>query len=565
VTPLEAGGLDSPTDAGKLGLTDLEPAGALAPSRARRSPRERDPRRRLGAFYTPRITARVMADWALRSPSDRLLEPSFGDGSFLDAFAEVAGARCWRGVEVAGVEVDERPFEEAIGRGLIAREDAIRDDFLAVEPFPVDAVVGNPPFVRLRHLPPRQRSHALALAGAALGVRMQSIGSLWMPFVLHATRFLRPGGRLALVLPFELTYVRYARPLWQYLGATFGWLSVLRCRDRLFPETLQEAVVLLADEKGRRTSSVELRAFESVRHLRAGEPAVTASVSIERVVDGDRAFLEGLLTPALQGLLHGKAGDLTQPADELVDFRIGYVAGDKAFFHPDAATCSAHGLRDASLVPAVTSTRKLNGAGLHTSGLDRDRHELLFLPASSEALSPEDEAYVALGERRGVHRRYKCRARHPWFVVPQVEFPDVILSVFCELPLLMLNDGGFASSNSLLCGFMRAARSRRAFAASWYTSLTALQCELQVHSLGGGVLVLVPREARNVRMVTPVEPPAGHLERLDRLLKQRRFDDAYRSGDDPVLRACGVSSGEIALIEEGAATLHHWRSGRPVS
>ncbi|HEV2755565.1 MAG TPA: N-6 DNA methylase [Actinomycetota bacterium] len=553
MTPFDGGG------------TGSAPAAASPVPARRASSRERDPRRRLGAFYTPQIAAQVMTDWVLRSPSDRILEPSFGDGSFLQVVAETAAARGWSDVDVVGVEVDERPHAEAIARGLIAPGAALRGDFLEVDPFPVDAVLGNPPFVRLRHLPPRQRARALGLARDVLGVRMQSSGSLWMPFVLHATRFLRPGGRLALVLPFELTYVRYARPLWEYLGATFGRLSVLRARDRLFPDILQEAVVLLADGKGRTTSAVELRAFETVADLGEDDPAATASLSLQRVVAGERAFLEGLLPPPLQDLLRDKLHDLTRPADAFVDFRIGYVAADKSFFHPDAAAIAAYGLDGASLVPAVTSTRKLNGAGLHTSGLTRDRHELLFLPRSPRDLTPAEAAYVVTGEQRGVHRRYKCRVREPWFLVPQVEFPDLILSVFCELPLLMLNDGGFAASNSLLCAYVRDGYDRRAFAASWYTSLTALQCELQVHSLGGGVLVLVPREARAVRMVPPVAAPPGHLRLLDSLLRDRRFEDAYRAGDDAVLRkAYRLTGGEIALIEEGAATLHHWRSGRPV-
>ncbi|MDQ4025452.1 MAG: N-6 DNA methylase, partial [Actinomycetota bacterium] len=521
----------TPVDPGRAGSAGVATSPVPA---ARLSTRERDPRRRLGAFYTPQVAAQVMTEWVLRSPGDRILEPSFGDGSFLEVVAETAAARGWGSVEVVGVEVDERPHGEAIARGLIAPQHALRDDFLAVEPFPVDAVLGNPPFVRLRHLPPAQRAAALSLAGEVLGVRMQSSGSVWMPFVLHATRFLRPGGRLALVLPFELTYVRYARPLWEYLGATFGHLSVLRTHDRLFPDILQEAVVLLADGRGRSTTSVELRAFESARALGEERRAAEASVSLERLVSGERAFLEGLLAPPLQQLLRDKARSLTEPADAFVDFRIGYVAADKSFFHPDAAAVRAHDLPPGSLVPAVTSTRKLNGAGLHTSALGAGRHELLFAPRSPDGLSPEEAAYVALGERGGVHRRYKCRVRHPWFVVPQVEFPDLILSVFCELPLLMLNDGRFAASNSLLCAYVRGGCGRAAFAASWYTSLTALQCELQVHSLGGGVLILVPREARNVRMVRPVHPPPRHLARLDALLRQRRFEDAYQAGDTPV-------------------------------
>jgi hypothetical protein len=384
-----------------------------------------------------------MTAWVLRSRSDRILEPSFGDGSFLSAVCRAAGAREWPEVRVTGVEIDELPFEKAVSDRLIAREDALRADFLSVTPFPVDAVLGNPPYVRLRHLSADQRDRALRVTQGALGERMESSGSLWMPFVVHATQFLRPGGRMALVLPHELTHVRYARPLWEFLGTSFGSLRVLRTRDRLFPEILQEAVVLLADAKGRSTHSVELQAFENVRDLGEDRPAAVSSVALERLLAGERVFQEALLPRPLRELLAGKIYDLTEPAGEAARFHIGYVSGDKGFFHPDADTVSQRGLPPESLVPAVTSTRKLRGAGLRTSALTSERHETLFLPDASRGLSAAETAYVRLGEELGVHRRYKCAIRDPWFVVPSVDVPDVVLSVFCELPLLMLNDAGW--------------------------------------------------------------------------------------------------------------------------
>ncbi|MFN2588812.1 MAG: N-6 DNA methylase [Actinomycetota bacterium] len=533
-------------------------SGAPAPSA-----RDRDPRRRLGAFYTPRTTAEVMTEWVLRSSSDRILEPSFGDGSFLAALSRLALARGWRDVEALGVEIDEKPYEEALSRALIPRDRAIRADFLALEPFPVDAVLGNPPYVRLRHLPRDQRERALRITKEVLGIPMQSSGSVWMPFVLHASRFLRPGGRFALVLPYELTYVRYARALWEYLGATFGGLTVLRAHGRLFPKILQETVVVLADGRGRGTSVVDLKAFDTAADLAAERPVAQTSISLDRIVTGERVFLEGLLSRPLQDLLRDKVPDVTSAAEEVVDFRIGYVAGHKDFFHPDAPTVLEHGLPARTLVPAVTSTRRLKGAGLFTSGLAEDGFERLFLPPSSRDLSVQEAAYIALGERRGIHRRYKCSVRRPWFVVPLVEFPDVILSVFCELPLLMLNDDRFAASNSLLCGYLRPGRDPSAFAASWYTSLTALQCELHVHSLGGGVLVLVPNEARKVRIAPLDETSSDHLPHVDRLLRARRLKDSYSAGNKPVLqRRCGLTRTEVSLIEEGVDTLRRWRSGR---
>lgn len=97
--------------------------------------------------------------------------------------------------------------------------------------------------------------------------------------------------------------------------------------------------------------------------------------------------------------------------------------------------------------------------------------------------------------------------------------------------------------------------------ASWYTSLTLLQCELEVHALGGGVMIMVPREAGNIRILKDVQARADHLEQIDRYLCQGKTDDAYTLGDDEILmRQFGLSKREVALIHRGIETLKHWRT-----
>lgn len=547
----------------QLELADITASPATAAPVEVSSNGSRDARRQLGAFYTPQGTAQLMADWVLRTPSDRILEPSYGDGSFLSVVKELSASRGWADVEISGVEIDQQPFEEAISRDLISRERAILRDFLDVPRFPVDAVIGNPPYVRLRHLPDDQNDRALRITEELLGTRMESSGSVWMPFVLHAAQFLRPGGRMALVLPYELTYVRYARPLWAYLAANFGDLSVIRAHDRLFPDLLQEAVVLLADAKGHSTTSVELKAFENIEDLNQDRPAIEKRISVDRIISGERVFLEALLSEDLQELLVTRIQTITRPASDYAGFHIGYVSGDKTFFQPTPEAVTNFNLPATSLIPSLTSTRKLKGIGLMTSDIPGASYEPLFMPNNPTNLTGGELAYIEYGESQKVHERYKCRVRNPWFIVPWVKTPDLILSVFCELPLLMINDAEFVASNSLLCGYMRDEHATTTFAASWYTSLTALQCELQVHSLGGGVLVLVPRETGNVRIPWAGSVPSGHLERLGHFLSRDRLEDAYSLGDQTILNGiCRLSLGEIDLIEEGTATLRHWRSGR---
>lgn len=514
--------------------------------------------RRLGAYYTPRSAADFMADWILRHDGEHILEPSFGDGIFLRAVAKNAASRNFTALHFHGVEIDSAARAEALRNQLIEEKSICGEDFLGVTPFPVDAVIGNPPYVRLRHLPVDQKTRALHAAALQL-TPMDPSGSVWMPFLLHAMRFINANGRLAFVLPYEFTYVRYARPLWKKLGENFGSLCVLRTRERLFPDLMQDVVILLADHYGSKTDAVRYQAFERVEQLMQACPAISEEIDINDLVSGRRAFVESLLKPELRRLLHARIKTLTVPAKELMTFNIGYVAGDKKFFHPDRQVVEQYQIPARSLQTAITSTRSLKNAGLRTSSLREAALSHLFLPHDGE-LKPGEQRYVAWGKQTGVASRYKCRVRKPWYLVPGVRVPDVVLSVFSERPMLLLNDARYLASNSLLCGYLRDV-DNDVFAASWYTSLTRLQCEMEVHALGGGVLVMVPREAGNVRLPQNIIASPAHIDRLDSLLRNGNVDAAYREGDDAVLinQLC-LTQNDVQVIREGITTLAHWRS-----
>ncbi len=516
---------------------------------------DRSDQRLLGAFYTCGEAATVMANWVVRSPADRVLEPSFGGGSFLDAVDRVRRQRGWDGVRTFGAELVESTFTDAIGRDLLPAKDAFLGDFLALKPFTVDAVIGNPPYVRLRHLPGDQEARAMRVAAEALGAPMDAAGSVWMPFVLHALRFLRQGGRFALVLPLDLTYVKYARALWKKLGESFGSLRLVRVHERIFPDILQDVVVLLADRFGEATSSVEFVAVDRSSEFPECIDRAGRRVPIADIARGDRAFMRALLNPRLLELLDSKLLASTKPVRDFCAFNIGYVCGHKNFFHPPQDVVERFSLPQSSLRPALSSSRQLTGVGVRTSALTQTSH--LYLP--SVELSPGERQYIAQGEADGVHLRYKCRVRTPWHVVPGVRVPDLVMSVFSERPVLLLNDADLVATNSLLCGFLREGTAE-AFVSSWYTSLTLLMCEMEVHSLGGGVLVLIPGEVGKVRLAPLTTSKPRHIAQLHGLLRAGNVAGAYALGDERVLSTeLGLSAEDRSLIQEGVATLRHWR------
>ena len=515
--------------------------------------------RALGAYYTPSVAASFMARWTVRNRGDRILEPSMGDGAFLHAVNAEAERR-EVSVETWGVELAVDTFQRAIAAGAIDPEHAIRDDFLAVDPFEVDAVIGNPPYVRLRHLPADESDRARTVASRVLGSSMDPSGSVWMPFVLHASRFLCRGGRLALVLPYDFTYVRYARPLWEHLGRQFASIRLVRVHERMFPDINQEVVLLLAAGKGGSTSHVAFEAYGSLAHLERGVVDAGGSLSIDDIADGERSFLHALLPAATQDLLRVAAPKL-KSAREFVTFNIGYVCGDKDFFHPPASRVRAYDLPSSSLIESATSSRQLSGTGLWTSEVPVDRRTTLFLPSKDTVSHTVGERrYIERGHRDAVDQRYKCRVRKPWYVTPGVKVPDVIVPVFTERPTILINDGQFVASNSLLCGYLRRG-SADELAARWYTSLTLLQLELEVHSLGGGVLVLVPHEAGNIKLPSGRVRGRAHLAGVDACVRRGDHRAAFELGDDALLtRLLEIGQDEVGAIRAGVEQLVSWRT-----
>jgi len=495
-----------------------------------------------------------MATWLVRREGETYLEPSLGDGAFVEAVADIARAAGMRRPNWIAAELDPETALAAARRGLIEPDELRIGDFLSIPQVKVDGVIANPPYVRLRHLTPDARARATAAAEEHLGRPMLTSGSVWMPFVLRMIASIKSGGRLAVVLPLEFTYVAYSLPLWAHLGQSFGKLNVIRSRERVFPGLNQDVIILLADQRGETTDIVEFDAFETVDDMVRSTRPIHRQITVESIVSGHRAFQRALLPDGLDDVLARAADDgLTVPASNLAAFRIGYVSGDKRFFHPDAQTVKTYSLPQSSLRRSLINARKLRGQGLRTSEVAEESTDRLWVP--DQELTDGERKYVRRGERDGVSLGYKASIRSPWYRVPGVKVPDAIVTVFSDRPLLLINDERWVASNSLLCAYLRSGTTDQ-LAASWYTPLTSLSIELEVHSLGGGVVVMVPNEAAAVRVLHPSKV-SDTLDRVGASLRRGDVAAAYACGTDSLRSALGVDATELIL--RGAEELARWR------
>ena len=156
----------------------------------------------LGQYFTPPHVVAFLMRWLIRRPDDRFLDPACGDGRFLEAHPNATGvefcaANCWAArLTAPSAHVHEADFFDWATT--------------AAERF--DAVGGNPPFIRYQHFAGETRKRAAKLA-ASMGANFSGLASSWAPFVIGAARLLKPGGRLAFVVPAEIGHATYAQPL----------------------------------------------------------------------------------------------------------------------------------------------------------------------------------------------------------------------------------------------------------------------------------------------------------------------------------------------------------------
>ena len=484
-------------------------------------------RRATGSYYTSADTAQYMTDWLVDEKHTEILEPTAGDGVFIDSLKVSAKINNLR-LNITAVELEKKAFDSLSTRRGIK---AIHMDFHKFNGAPVDAVIGNPPFVRYRHLSKMDLLAAENAGRAVIGKDLDISGSIWLSIILHSIQSVKLNGKIAFVIPSDALYVRYARPFWKYICNHFGNVRVVRCKERLFPEILQDVVLLFADSSGKSTTTVICEDYSTFKEMTLARSIAINAIPVHEIIMGDKPFMKVHLSDLEREWL-STTQLKCQKAIEYAKFNIGYVSGNKKYFHPSEEVIKRYRLPSSSLKDAVVTARKLAKSSYLTSELEAGL-EKVWLP-NSKKLSVGEKEYIKFGEKEEFDVGHKTGGRNPWFEIPGVVIPDVMLTVFGELPRLLINDAGLPASNSILIGRFKNRFPTDEFLMLWYSSITRLGIELSVHSLGGGVLVMVPREGDSIMMPKPVgkKVPKMLLNKLKKFLELNDMQSAYEVGDD---------------------------------
>lgn len=168
-----------------------------------------------GGYYTPQNLADYVTKWVLSNNPQTVLEPSCGDGVFIQSVANNGGDA---NIELSCFELFDSEASKALERSKLnnlTNVTVTEGDFLVwanerlkKKQTIFDGVLGNPPFIRYQFLEKNFQAQA-QLVFEQLDLKFTKHTNAWVPFLLSSLALLKSGGRMGMVIPSEISHVMH--------------------------------------------------------------------------------------------------------------------------------------------------------------------------------------------------------------------------------------------------------------------------------------------------------------------------------------------------------------------
>jgi len=234
--------------------------------------RDRGEKHRYGQHYTPARVASLLAELAVRSATDLVLDPACGDGRLLAA----ALAKKRRllpatadSLQLAGDMFGLDRTASAIPLAAATEANVACADFFDIEPGTrinkstsfqnkFDAIIGNPPYIRHEVIgrAEKRRIEKRLEDGRNRSPELHwpqwsGRSDMYVYFFAHAARFLRPEGRLVFLTASSWLDSRYGDPLREFMLENFRIVAVIESKAESFFDdaSINTAITVLEREQ----------------------------------------------------------------------------------------------------------------------------------------------------------------------------------------------------------------------------------------------------------------------------------------------------------------------------
>lgn len=483
-----------------------------------------------GTYYTPYPIAEFIFHHLKEALSKQkklsILEPSVGDGVFIDAFNNCKAFDKDNNVTFTAVEKNLGELEKARKKAANKRNPNTRfifkgENFLEWQKDSIDKysfIAGNPPYIKsnllhVDHIDICNSIHETA------GLTTLSIKNIWATFLIRSVSLLSDDGIISMVLPAELLQSNFSKPIRDLLVTTFERIEIFTFNELIFKGIGQDTIIIFCYKKAtnKGTFFVNIKDDSELtdgNFVLAKNDIVDASNIkwTHHILNNDEIELLNTLKLRLQNIgyyCNSKPGIVTaankyfivnsetEERYELSNFSNPII--QKGFFVDDTVVFDQRSMDD-----------------LIASG--RPSKFLHFKNDSVQYFSTKNLEYLKIGIEEDIPSRYKCIKRNNWFVVPNIPFPPdgFFFKRTHQLPKMVKNEALVNATDSAYLIDMNNGYDMQSLIYSFYNSLSIVFCEMSGRYYGGGVLELTPKEFKSI--------PIPYLEITDDVFNSFRRD-----------------------------------------
>lgn len=492
-----------------------------------------------GGYYTPRELTQFIANWGIEYGDEYILEPSAGEGRFVDSAFRILKAKNKdvTDTQILAVEIDREESKKiSTKQSKVVNEDFFHyyeNELKTDRRF--DIVIGNPPFIRYQTVDKKVGERAFKIMEDS-GLHPNKMTNLWVPFLVASVNLLKSSGKLGMVIPAELLQVDYAAEIRKFLLENFEELNIIAINKQLFEDAQQEVVLILAKKKSinQGFKFIEIDRITDLSKNLLYEKGGRITNPEKNKDKWLKYFLKSSEFEIYEKYVNS---NLFRSFESIAEVNVGVVTGQNQFFVLSKKDRENNSLKESSFIDIISRADQIRGIFLNQEKLEAlyedNKKVSLFYP--EKKLSTEERKYISYGEGEGYNRGYKTRIRKEWYRVPISWIPEgFFLRQVHEFPKIVVNRTRATNTDTLHKVRMKDGFDIENLALSFLNSFTLLHAELSGRSYGGGVLTFEPGEVRSLKIPYHNFTKA-QKEHLFQLIETSRIQDAIRKIDEIVL------------------------------
>ncbi|MDX1960952.1 MAG: N-6 DNA methylase [Leptospiraceae bacterium] len=514
-----------------------------------------------GSFYTPDylshfVIKRVFnAIKSQESDSKRIniLEPSAGDGSFIDAISKNFSILKPKELELNIVEINKNELEKIKNIELPNKVKAIynRADFLKKHfEHKFDLIAGNPPYIKKNSLSVEQQELSKKIL-IDFKVKNPTPYNIWTSFLLSSILKLKERGILALILPSEFLQVKFAIELRKIVMENFERLEIFTFDDLLFECEGQKTIALFGYKKSKSTGIF----YCNIKDKSELSSETFNLKQNSKLISSSMKWTHHFLSTSEINLLNKLKARL-QLIEDYSDVNAGIVTAANDFFIVNEKTTKEYNLKSYTL-RIIQKGFYVNG-GIRFLNEDFKFLKMNNIPCylinfnGKNTINKKAIEYIEIGKKREINNRFKCLQRKTWFQVPNISIASegFFFKRSHLYPKLLKNDAKVLVTDSGYRVNMKKGYRIESLIYSFYNSLTLTFAELNGRTYGGGVLELTPNEFKRLPIPYFEIEKRLFLEFADKFKKKSSIIEILNEQDKIILGSIlGLSENEIMKIK----------------